>query len=159
MEFYKMNHEVTEKDIKKFNMENQRIGVIVHIEDKDGNILLQQRGLKSRDENGLFEDVGGSLEEFDSNYRAAIIREMHEEMGKEAKIELSDTSNIFHVSKNNTNWIFVIFKGRYLGGAIKIIEPEKCMGYKFFSYNEILNSSLVTESCKYLCKEIRNNKI
>lgn len=41
MEFYKMNHEVTEKDIKKFNMENQRIGVIVHIEDKDGNILLQ----------------------------------------------------------------------------------------------------------------------
>ena len=85
MEFYKMNHEVTEKDIKKFNMENQRIGVIVHIEDKDGNILLQQRGLKSRDENGLFEDVGGSLEEFDSNYRAAIIREMHEEMEKKLK--------------------------------------------------------------------------
>ena len=101
MEFYKMNHEVTEKDIKNFNMENQRIGVIVHIEDKDGNILLQQRGLKSRDENGLFEDVGGSLEEFDTNYRAAIIREMYEEMGKEAKIELSNTSNIYNIRKNN----------------------------------------------------------
>ncbi len=158
MKFYKMNHEVTEKDLQNFNMENQRIGVIVHIEDKDGNILLQQRGVKSRDENGLFEDVGGGLEKFDTNYRSAIIREMNEEMGNDAKIELSNSSDIYHVYKNNINWIFVIFNGKYLGGDIKIMEPEKCMGYKFFNYDEILNSSLVTESCKYLCKEIRTNK-
>mgnify|MGYP006072336533 FL=1 len=38
MKFYKMNHEVTNADLQKFNFENQRIGVIVHIEDNNGKI-------------------------------------------------------------------------------------------------------------------------
>ena len=81
MKFYKMNHEVTNADLQKFNFKNQRIGVIVHIEDNNGKILLQQRGVKSRDENGLYEDVGGSVENSDQNFKSAIIREMKEEMG------------------------------------------------------------------------------
>ena len=152
--FYKMNNAIDSEDIKKFNFENQRIGVIVHIENDDGKILLQQRGAKSRDENGLYEDVGGSVENSDVDFKSAIIREMQEEMGNEANIESLDFSGIYHCYKHNTNWIFVIFKGKYIDGNINIMEPEKCMGYKFFSYEEAMNSNLVSESCKFLIKAI-----
>ncbi len=156
MKFYKMNHEVTNADLQKFNFENQRIGVIVHIEDNNGKVLLQQRGVKSRDENGLYEDVGGSVENSDENFKSAIIREMKEEMGNDARIELSDSTDIYHICKNNTNWLFVIFNGKYIDGDINIMEPEKCMGYKFFSYEEAINSNLVSEGCKFLIKSIND---
>ena len=55
--FYKFDREITFNDIKKFNYPNQRIGVIIHIENDEGKILLQQRGPKSSDEQGLYEDV------------------------------------------------------------------------------------------------------
>ena len=156
MKFYKMNHSVNSEDIQKFNFENQRIGVIVHIEDNNGKILLQQRGVKSRDENGLFEDVGGSVENSDIDFKSAIIREMQEEMGNDANIKLSDSTGIYHWFKNNINWIFVIFEGEYIEGNINIMEPEKCMGYKFFTYDEAINSNLVSESCKFLIKAIND---
>ena len=60
--FYKFDREITFNDIKKFNYPNQRIGVIIHIENDEGKILLQQRGPKSSDEQGLYEDVGGKYE-------------------------------------------------------------------------------------------------
>lgn len=154
--FYKINKEINSETIKKFNFENQRIGVIAHIENSDGKILLQQRGAKSRDENGLYEDVGGSVENSDVDFKSAIIREMKEEMGNEANIELLDFSGIYHCYKHNTNWIFVIFKGKYIDGNINIMEPEKCMGYKFFSYEEAINSNLVSKSCKFLIKALND---
>ena len=57
MEFYLIDHEATVEDIEKFHFSNQKVGVIAHIETLDGKVLLQQRGIKSRDENGLFEDI------------------------------------------------------------------------------------------------------
>lgn len=152
MKFYKIEHTVNSNDIKKFNFDNQRIGVIAHIEDKNGKILLQQREIKSRDENGLYEDVGGSVENSDVDFKSAIIREMQEEMGNDANIKLFDSTSIYHCYKKNTNWIFVIFKGEYIDGNINIMEPEKCLGYKFFTYDEAINSDLVSESCKFLIK-------
>lgn len=154
MKFYKMDREVSNLDLQKFDFENKRLGVIVHIEDENGKILLQQRGAKSRDENGLYEDVGGSLENSDVDFKSAIIREMKEEMGNEVEIQLLDSTDIYHICKNNTNWLFVIFKGKYVGGRVNIMEPEKCLGYKFFTYEEAINSDLVSEGCKFLIKAI-----
>jgi len=158
MKYYKMDHIVTNEDINKFEFENQRVGVIVHIEDEKGNILLQQRGKKSRDENGLYEDVGGSVEKTDVDFKEAIKREMKEEMGEDAKVTLKDFTDIYHLCKGNTNWIFVIFKGIYEGGEIKIMEPEKCEGYKFFKYDEAITSDMVTPACKYLIEAVVKNR-
>lgn len=152
--FYKMNNTIDSEDIKKFNFENHRIGVIAYIEKSDGTILLQQRGAKSRDENGLYECVGGSVEDNDVDFKSAIIREMQEEMGNEVNIESLDFSGIYHCYRHSINWIFAIFKGKYIDGNINIMEPEKCMGYKFFSYEEAINSNLVSEGCKFLIKAI-----
>ena len=79
--FYKFDREITFNDIKKFNYPNQRIGVIIHIENDEGKILLQQRGPKSSDEQGLYEDVGGKYETKDATFKDTIIRELKEETG------------------------------------------------------------------------------
>ena len=150
-----MNHKVEKSDLDQFQYPNRKIGVIAHIVDESGKILLQQRGTKSRDENGLFEDVGGKLEESDLDFKSAIIREMKEEMGTEIHIELGDSIGIYHVPKHDINWVFIIFYVKYIGGEIKIMEPDKCIGYKFFDYEEVLESDLVSESCKYLTKSIK----
>ena len=71
--FYKFDREITFNDIKKFNYPNQRIGVIIHIENDEGKILLQQRGPKSSDEQGLYEDVGGKYETKDATFKDTIM--------------------------------------------------------------------------------------
>lgn len=155
MKFYLLNHEATFEDIENFNYPNQKIGVIAHIENNKGEILLQQRGLKSRDENGLFEDIGGKVEAEDINFRNAIVREIKEEAGNEIKLELDNSIGIYHCEKNNVNWIFIVYFAQYITGDIKIVEPDKCKGYQFFTYEEAICSDLVTESCKYLVKSIK----
>lgn len=158
MKFYPLNHEATYDDIEKFDYPNQKIGVIAHIENDNGEILLQQRGIKSRDEKGLYEDIGGKVDSSDFSFKDAIIREIKEEAGDDIKLEFNANSiGICHFFKNNVNWIFVIYAAKYINGNIKIMEPDKCLGYKFFSYKEALNSDLVTESCKYLTKSIKDN--
>lgn len=77
---------------------------------------------------------------------------MQEEMGNEVKIESLDFLGIYHCFKHNINRIFVIFKGKYIDGNINVMESEKCMGYKFFSYEEVMNSNLVSKGCKFLIK-------
>lgn len=158
MKFYPINHEAIFDDIEKFDYPNQKIGVIAHIENDKGEILLQQRGIKSRDENGLYEYIGGKVDSDDFSFKEAIIREIKEEAGDDIKLKFNDNSiGIYHCFKNNINWIFIIYFVKYINGNIKIMEPDKCLGYKFFTYKEALNSNLVTESCKYLIKSIKNN--
>ena len=156
MKFWELKTEITDKDLDKFNYPNRRLGVIIHIEDTNQSILLQQRGSCSRDEKYMYEDVGGSVDETDKNFKTAILREMHEEMGLEVDIQEIEQIGIFHVYKHNINWIFIIFKGKYIGGPIKIMEPNKCEKYKFFDYEEAITSKEVSNSCKCLIKSIKN---
>ena len=158
MDYQVLDHEATLEDIKSYQYDNQKIGVLLHMEDKDGNILLQQRGVKSRDENGLYEDIGGKYEEDDMSFKDTIIRELEEEAGSDVKIELSNSIGIFHCHKNPVNWIFIIYFGTYIEGDFHIMEPDKCEGYKSFSYEEAISSDKVTESCKFLIKSIKENK-
>lgn len=155
MIFYPIDHEATFEDIKKFDYPNQKMGVIAHIENNKGEILLQQRGVKSRDENGLYEDIGGKVDSGDVSFKSAIIREIKEEAGEDVHLEFSNSIGIYHCFKNDIHWIFVIYFAKYISGNIKIMEPDKCMGYQFFSYNEVITSNLVTESCKFLSKSIK----
>lgn len=157
MKLIKLEHEITIQDInKQYDLLNQKIGVIIQIKDKDGKLLLQQRGPKSRGANFLYEDIGGRVETKDNTFKDTIIRELKEEVGENANIEISKQVAIYTVYKNNTNWIFIIYLGKYIGGELKIMEPEKCLGYKFFSKEEALNSDQVTDSSKYLIKELED---
>ena len=154
MEFYKV-HSITFDDIRRYNYDNMRLGVIVHIVDESGKILLQKRGPKCKDDALLFEDVGGKLEDNDLDFKSAYIREMKEEMGPEAVFELSNPVGIYHCEKNGVNWIFVIFSAKYIKGNFLVMEDKKCLGYKFFDYEEITNSNEVSEGSKFLTKSLK----
>ena len=111
-------------------------------------------GPNSRDENGMFEDIGGKIEESDITFKDAIKRELIEEIGDKAQIEISRSIGIFHIPKKDVYWVMVIYFGLYKGGDIKVIEPEKCLGYKWFSLEQALSSPKVTNSCKFLIQNI-----
>ena len=158
MKYEKLDHEATFEDLKKFSYPNQKIGIIAHIENEKGEILLQQRGSKARDEHGLWEDIGGKVEKEDIDLKAALLREMKEEAGEKVILTVEDSIGIYHCPKKETNWIFVIYFVRYVEGPFEIMEPEKCSGYKFFPYEEAIHSDVVTESCKFLLKAIKNQR-
>lgn len=154
MEFYKSSN-ITFDDLRLFNYNNMKIGVIVHIVDSNGKILLQKRGPKCKDDALLFEDVGGRLEDSDIDFKSAIIREMKEEVGEDAIFDISNPVGIYHSEKGDVNWMFVIFIAKYLKGDIKVMEKEKCLGYNFFSYDDIINSNEVSNGSKFLTKSLR----
>lgn len=154
MEYFKLKEE-NEVDLTNFQYPNQKIGVIIEIQDKSGKILLQQRGPKARDEQGLFEDVGGQIEESDKDFYAAIKREMTEEMGTDVMIENLKIEGLAHFKKREINWLFVIFTGIYKSGKIKVMEQDKCLGYRFFTTEEALNSDIVTKECQFLIKKLQ----
>lgn len=155
MEFYRVNHNITWDDLEIYNYPNRKVGVIIYIVDDEGRVLLQQRGIKSRDEKGLYECVGGKVEESDLDFKSAIIREMNEEMGNNIEIHFDNSYGIWHVKKNDINWLFIVFLGKYISGKPEIMEPDKCQEYKFFEYDEAINSNMLSESCKFLVKTMK----
>lgn len=157
MDYKKIENEDILELLKEYNYPNQKLGVIAHIENDKGEILLQKRGIKSRDENYLYEDIGGKVEKTDVNFRDAIIREIKEEAGNNLIININDNIGIYHRRNKETNWVFIVFFVRYISGEFKIMEKDKCLGYKFFTYDELMSSNIVTDSCKFLSKQINNN--
>lgn len=143
------------EDLEEFNYENTRYGVIVDIVDEDERILLQKRGPKSRDEQGLYENVGGEYEPADGDFKTSIIREIKEEMGSSFEYVISDIMGIYHCKKGNINWLFAVFKARHIRGNPEVMEKDKCSGYRYFTYDELMSSDDVTQSCKFLVKSIR----
>ncbi len=159
MEFYQVNKDIDYSDLERFNYLNQKICVIAYIRNEEGKILLQQRGKNSSDERGLYECIGGKTEEKDKTLKDAIIREIEEESGENIKLELSKTIGICHCLKETTNWLFIIYSAKYIKGKFEIKEPDKCIGYKFFDYDELINSKLVSESCRYIVENIHNRNL
>lgn len=155
MNFYHLEYEATLEDVQKFHYPNQKIGVIAYIEDDQGKILLQKRGAKSRDDNGLYEAIGGGFDNADIDFRSAIIREIQEEAGTEMNFSLEKCVGIYHCCKKDINWIFVVYYAKYLNGEIKIMEPEKCTNYQFFDYENSVQSALVSETCRVLIQNVK----
>lgn len=131
---------IKEKDLK---LPEYRTAVIALILDKDGRILLQRRGPKSRDEIGKLEDIGGAVESIDNNFREAMHREIIEEVGNDINYTIDELVDACLVNKfdsrsnNYVNWLFLLYKCTYIDGELIINEPGKCLGYEFYRYDEL----------------------
>ncbi len=156
MDFYLLDHEITFEDLKNFSSSGAKMAVIANIENEQGKILLQQRGAKARDAVGLYEYIGGGIEPEDQSPKAAVMREIQEEAGEDLKLEFEKSIGICHYHPNDSNWVFAVYYFKYIKGEAKIMEPGKCMGYCFFSYEEAINSELVSSGCRYLIKNIQD---
>lgn len=122
--------------------------MIVYAFDKDNKIIFQRRGPGCRDERFKLETIGGRVKESDSDFRTALHREIVEEVGTEANIEIGEfitsTYAITFDEKYHKEqaWVYLAYKGTLKSGELKIAEPNKCLGYERYKIGEVNENEL-----------------
>lgn len=112
------------------------VGVGAIIVADDGRLLLSRRGPKAKNERGLWEFPGGSVE-FGERLADALKREMEEEYGVAIEVgELLDV--VDHVLPDEgQHWVSPTFICRLTGGEPVIREPDKCAEVRWFGPDEM----------------------
>jgi mutator protein MutT len=107
------------------------VGVGALIEDARGHVFLTRRGPKARNERGLWEFPGGSVE-FGERLADALKREMLEEFG--ITIAVGDLLDVVdHIlPAEGQHWVSPTYICAIQSGAPAILEPEKCTEIGWF---------------------------
>jgi len=103
------------------------IGVTVPfvVHDGKGNVLLQKRSQKCRDERGRW-DVGGGSMEFGETFEEAVRREVFEELGaKPIKVEFLKAYNALRDNNGTpTHWVCLVHAVQVDPKKVKVSEPD-----------------------------------
>ena len=112
------------------------VGVGAIIVNQEGHVFLARRGPRAKNEQGLWEFPGGSVE-FGETLADALRREMDEEYGIEIAVgELVDVvDHILHEERQH--WVSPTFICRILSGEPAIREPEKCTEIGWFGVDQM----------------------
>ena len=112
------------------------VGVGALIVNDRGMLFLSRRGGKAKNERGLWEFPGGSVE-FGERLADALRREMREEYGIEITVgELLDVTD--HIlPEEGQHWVSPTFICRITSGEPRILEPEKCAEIGWFAPDEM----------------------
>ncbi len=119
------------------------VAVIVFAFDNENRIVFQRRGPGCRDERLKLEAIGGGVKESDKDFITALNREIVEEVGENAKIEVEEfaclTYNKTFDKRYNKEmfWVYLTYKGKLISGEPKIAEPTKCLGYERHKIGEV----------------------
>lgn len=107
------------------------VGVGAVIVDADGRLFFARRGPQAKNERGLWEFPGGSVE-FGETLADALKREMREEYGIEIAVgELLDV--VDHILlEESQHWVSPAFVCKIVSGEPHICEPEKCSEIGWF---------------------------
>ena len=107
------------------------VGVGAIIVDNQGRLFLARRGPAAKNERGLWEFPGGSVE-FGETMAAALRREMREEFGIEITVgKLLDV--VDHILKEEgQHWVSPTFLCIIASGEPHILEPGKCAEIGWF---------------------------
>ena len=108
------------------------VGVGAILVNAQGEIFMARRGPLAKNERGLWEFPGGSVE-FGERLEDALIREMHEEYGITITVgPLLDVVN--HIlSDEGQHWVSPSYICRIQSGEPCILEPGKCTEIGWFS--------------------------
>ena len=109
------------------------VGVSVIV--KKGNKVLvgRRRNIKG---NGTWAFPGGHLE-FRESFEDCIRREVMEEAGiKIRNIKFQTLTNDIH-PKEKTHYVTLFFTSSYRSGKVTNMEPEKCKGWEWISWNNL----------------------
>jgi len=112
------------------------VGVGALIVDDQGRLFLSRRGIKTKNERGLWEFPGGSVE-FGEKLAEALRREMREEYGFEIQVgELLDV--VDHIlPEEGQHWVSPTFICTITSGEPRILEPTKCAEIGWFAPNQM----------------------
>jgi ADP-ribose pyrophosphatase YjhB (NUDIX family) len=124
--------------------------------DSSSKWILMERGPGCRDEIGKLEGIGGRFED-DSNFKDALKREISEEVGDNAQINIldffevrRDTVEVPGSKTEKKHWIIVSFICVHKAGELKICEPTKNNGFFHVSIDEVDPSSLSSSAASAL---------
>lgn len=129
------------------------VAVESNIFDKDNKWIFMRRGPGCKDGRLKLEGIGGGVEETDNNFRSALHREIEEESGKEATINIKKflyarTEEVFDLhEKVNKFWIILSYIGTLEKGELKVMEENKNLGYERYSIDKI-NTNELTDCAK-----------
>lgn len=144
------NMEQLKEELKKYQeiSKDYEVAVILCAFDKDNKIIFQRRGLGCRDERLKLETIGGRVKENDSCFRNALNREILEEVGEEADIEIEEfvtaTYGVTFDNRYNKEqaWVYLVYKGSLNNEELKIKEPDKCLGYERYKIGQVDENEL-----------------
>ncbi len=160
--FIEFDREVIDSnDLKKYlSSKNIDLGdyspaVITLFLDKNGKILLQRRGPKSRDEFGKLQDIGGEVESSDLTFRDALSREIREEVGNEVDYTINRLVGAALITKfnprilKNVKWLFLLYECSYISGELKCNEDGKSIGYEWYTYDDLPLDEIAESTLKF----------
>ena len=112
------------------------VGVGAIIVNKEGRVFLARRGPKAKNEQGLWEFPGGSVE-FGETLTQALQREMYEEYGIKVSVgELVDV--VDHIlNQEHQHWVSPTFICQIISGEPYIREPAKCTEIGWFRVDQM----------------------
>jgi mutator protein MutT len=112
------------------------VGVGAIIFNNEGKVFVAQRGSNARNEAGRWDFPGGSVE-FGETCEDAVVRELKEEFEIDIEvIELLEVVNHI-IPEEQQHWVSPSFIARHIGGNPKIIEPDKCLEFRWMRLSEI----------------------
>ncbi len=156
------------KDLKEMLKDNDSIpekfyvAVEANIFSKDKKWILMRRGPGCKDGRLKLEGIGGGIEENDKNFIEGLKREISEEAGTDAKIDIrkflfARTEEVFDLHKNiNKFWIILSYVGVLENGELKVMEKNKNLGYEIYDINKIKIAEL-TQCANSAYKKIKEN--
>ncbi|MDX9865144.1 MAG: NUDIX domain-containing protein [Anaerolineaceae bacterium] len=112
------------------------VGVGALLVNEAGEVFLAQRGPLAKNERGLWEFPGGSVE-FGETLTEALQREMMEEFGIQIEAgELLDVAD--HIlTEEGQHWVSPTYLCRIVAGEPLIMEPGKCSAIGWFDPNDV----------------------
>jgi len=122
------------------------VGVGAAIFDENGRLFITQRGKAARNERGQWEIPGGGVE-LGETFEQSIVREMKEEHGIEIEVlELLGVCDHI-IPDEGQHWVSPTYICRIVRGEPRLVEPEKCEQFGWFTIEEAekLPLSIVTK--------------
>lgn len=158
----KLLEEYLEKTPKIISFENKedkkypKVGVGVMIKnDKDEVLLGLRQGSHGA---GEWSFPGGHLEMGETLFATAK-RETKEETGLDIdEFELiSVADEMRYLRSDGKHYLNIGFKGNYQGGEVQLMEPDKCLEWKWFSLNDLPEN--LFEGTELTIKNYKNKTI
>ena len=138
------------------NNPNPRVGIGVLIQNSKGEVLFGKR-MGSHGE-GEWCFPGGHLDFGETIFDTAK-RETLEETGLEVnEFELiSVADELQYIKTDNKHYLNIGIRAKYNGGEPKIMEPDKCKEWKWFSLDKLPEK--IFEGSKLIIKNLKAGKI
>lgn len=114
------------------------VGVTFFCHDGSGRFVMGKRGVNARDEHGLW-DLGGGTVEFGESAEDTVRREIREEYGAEVRAcEFLGYMDVHREQGGSpTHWISLVFKALVDPAEIHNAEPDKCDELGWFTLDNL----------------------